>query len=340
MAFSANTKYGALIAALLPVAASVYQQGQSQHAKAQDQSERQRTQEEQQKESHRSADAASALALHEALQDDLPAAVLSTESPQAASSLKFCSQLFIGAAQLQVNPAAEQTNATLLAAISYRKQDGSRAACVCGAHFFESIQAEWFDQAKSSPAARERAHDRSSDVLSRRFLDGLRAAQNECFPQAAGKAAEELAAEVVHRDRARNPPSPPPPPRAAAECTVEKIEQPTGRVLVYIQIADESQRDGAAKLQRGLNAQPPFRAPGIEKVGAASSPSHAEVRYFYDDDRTAAAALTKSLNDGADKCGLPAAEARVRQFPQFQGRVAHGVLEIWYPQLAAGGHGS
>jgi len=343
MALSSNKKYGALLAALLPIAASVYQEGQNQRARTEQQLERQRAEDQLKADSNRAADAALAQTLQKSLQDALNEVDTSGHAVDAESMrLKLCQQIYFGASQLQVHPAAEMTNVTLLAALNFRKQDGTRAACMCGAKFFDNIQDEWNFQGKSSPSARALAHDRASLLLNDRFLAGLRSADNDCAPRPAGVdiVAVQHPAPSSDNIMVQAEASAVPPPLASAACEIRKIAQPSGRVLVYIQISDETQRAAAAQLQRGLNAQPPFAATGIQNVGTARAPNKAEVRYFYDDDADVADTLSKSLNASGGNCGLAVTDLQAKQLPQFQGRVAHGVLEVWFPKNSNGGKGA
>lgn len=106
--------------------------------------------------------------------------------------------------------------------------------------------------------------------------------------------------------------------------------QPAGNVaegrLVYVHIADETQRTKAVALQQELRKQG-FIVPGIENVGddkgrKATSPSAFEIRYFISDDKTHAEEINKTIATALNMTATPTLISGYnRTLP----------IEVWFP---------
>jgi hypothetical protein len=94
---------------------------------------------------------------------------------------------------------------------------------------------------------------------------------------------------------------------------------------VYLQIADEGQREAARGVQDYLLAQG-YNAPGIQKVGRKAPKSETQVRYFDPADHPAAARIAELLQS---KYGIRATPAHIRINKELPGQ-----LEIWFTQGA------
>jgi hypothetical protein len=112
---------------------------------------------------------------------------------------------------------------------------------------------------------------------------------------------------------------------AAATATVEGTAAPQAALTtVYLQIASESQRPDAVRLQQALRAQG-YKVPGIELTSTA--PNEAQVRYFY-------ATQTDTANQVADLVGRtlngpkPTTVSLAGRYRNLPG----GVMEFWFPR--------
>lgn len=93
---------------------------------------------------------------------------------------------------------------------------------------------------------------------------------------------------------------------------------------VYIQIANESQRDKAGQIRAKL-IEKNFLVPGIENVsGKAEVPKNTNVRFFNEQDRTAAETVVGILHSA----GITKAFA----YPVSGQKARPGTLEIWFSQ--------
>jgi len=111
--------------------------------------------------------------------------------------------------------------------------------------------------------------------------------------------------------------------------TLDRQAEATGEVApvqqlpprVYLQIFQEQQRETAKKIQ-GLLRGEGLLAPGIENVGAKSSPvTGTIVRYFNDADEAVAQRVRQILHDN----GLPQASVQ-----RFQLKANPGSIEVWF----------
>jgi hypothetical protein len=90
---------------------------------------------------------------------------------------------------------------------------------------------------------------------------------------------------------------------------------------VYLQIADEAQRQPARGVQDYLLSQG-YNAPGIEKVGRNAPHDFTQVRYFDPEDAKAAARVAELLQS---KYGILAKPSHIRINRELPGQ-----LEIWF----------
>lgn len=113
------------------------------------------------------------------------------------------------------------------------------------------------------------------------------------------------------------------------------IAKPVGkeRRRVFIQVPDAVSRSLAETFREAVNAQPPFKSPGIEVMGESRSPNRLQIRYAYSRDLDSATKLKNALDSG--RCGYPVSEkglAQLYPMPHLQGRTDPGVLEVWWPR--------
>lgn len=128
--------------------------------------------------------------------------------------------------------------------------------------------------------------------------------------------------------------TPLPPRETGATPRLCTIAPPLGatRRRVFIQVPDAVNRSLAERFRTAINAQPPFKSPGIEVVGDGRSPEVLQVRYAYAEDLDSAQKLKAALDSGA--CGYKAGDLKAELYPmpQLQGRTDRGVLEVWWPR--------
>ncbi len=97
------------------------------------------------------------------------------------------------------------------------------------------------------------------------------------------------------------------------------------RPLFYIQIASEAQRADATVIQR-LATERGYFAPGIENIsGKAGVPAVPEIRFFREEDRSAADGIAEILSQQ----GWP--EVKKVLIKKLEKRARPNLVELWYP---------
>jgi hypothetical protein len=99
-------------------------------------------------------------------------------------------------------------------------------------------------------------------------------------------------------------------------------------VRVYLQIADESQRQSAERLAVSLTGLG-YTVPGIERVASANAPSSPQLRFVYDEDAAEAERLRAVLSACKQPFTLQPA------MTQYRRHAARYSFEIWFPRMSA-----
>ena len=302
--WSNGTRSAALIAAMLPVAAGIFQEARQARERRVDQQQQQQALREQSRQEAERADRDAARVLLASFVE-LPADHAAGVDGIRMASDAFCTRLQFAAAQLSDQKLTPQTHAVMISALKLVERKGDRKVCDCADP--GAARQTWFGALKENI---ERTTDVSASVA---LIQEVRTAAAECT--------------------SKDPPLPQPLVVAPAPAPVNDCRLDasgfTERVRVFVQIPDEAARADAAAFLARVNAARPFKAPGVEMVGLDRSPKNLEIRYAYDQDRPAAVVLRQALN-GA--CQMSGSEPEILQIAQYQGRVDPRVLEVWWPK--------
>ncbi|MDB5967823.1 MAG: hypothetical protein JWQ90_273 [Hydrocarboniphaga sp.] len=363
----------AVLAAMSPVVAGIYQQSQQQRQhNEQRHTEQQTLQENKATRLKEASDRQHALDIQadKATAESLQAALVVAQPQETLSGRQlvttepeFCTRLFFAATQLGNQAIADRTRAILYAAMRLRRtSDEQLRVCQCSS---QARIGSWLGELQQMiPPQGNPAGDRLSSAV--------RSAIDECTPATAvaakptqiellqtqlkqvaaqrdvmllqlGAASQMVGSGGPSSGSSESPQSaspaapvattasPPPPP---APCLVDSPADNTSRIRVFIQVPDSDAKTDAEILRTALNAQAPFKSPGIETVGPQRSPQQLEIRYTYPADQPAARILEQALD--SKFCGGGGASAKLVYQPRFQGRADSGVLEVWWPKPAAG----
>lgn len=327
--WSNGTRSAALIAAMLPVAAGIFQEAQQARNRRAEQVQQREAQRERARQEAARADREAANVLLSSFVD-----LQSGTGSGTGASTGFCARLQFAASQLTDQKLTPQTHSVLIAALKLVDRSGQRTVCGCSDE--GPARQGWFGVLKGNIG-------RTSDVdSSAPLIQEVRSAEADCTPPpVVAMAPAPLPSPVPVPPPRRGshgaakpqpvpvPPPPPPPSATAPACRLDASGF-AERHRVFVQIPDDSVRGTAAEFVQAINDAPPFKAPGIQQVGAGRSPTRLEVRYAYDQDLAAARVLQVALS----ACGV-SGEPVLRQIAQYQGRVDPHVLEVWWPRPPA-----
>lgn len=388
--FGSNTRIVAVLAAMAPVVAGIYQQSQQErqrdeqrHAEQQALKESRAARDKEASERQRAlsvqADESTAAALQKALVVAQPQERW-VGSQRVVTEHEFCTRLMFAASQLVNQSVTDRTRAILYAAMRLRRSDDEQLrVCQCSSparidDWFGELEQMMPSQQEPAPKrlsaavryARDEcktaaatpgagasptdlAHLRAQLAKAQTDLDALRRRVSAELPEVSAAAPRGPSAAPKPRDGvpasgsapvAAVPAAPTAPPlampasapaAAPPACTIGRPAQGTPRIRVFIQVPQADDIADAEVLRAALNAQPPFKSPGIETVGASRSPRRLEIRYTYPADLPAAELVQQALASGRCGGGSAAADVRLAYQPRFQGRVDTGVIEVWWP---------
>jgi hypothetical protein len=107
-------------------------------------------------------------------------------------------------------------------------------------------------------------------------------------------------------------------------------QQQNGKGLIYIQVPSQSIKERIKNLPLDLTNNG-YKAPNIEVVGLSPSPNNAQIRYFFNDEKTKANALElqKKLNELGYKEFDP---KEVKYIKGYEKKVTPEMMEIWFPK--------
>ncbi|WP_428311061.1 hypothetical protein [Hydrocarboniphaga sp.] len=325
MALSKTSKTGLALGALLPVLASLYGEMQQQS---------------QQREQQQAA--RSELIKHqraEAVSRDLDTAKSLLNQIASESENSLCEHFYIASELVRLGGYSRATRRALISALRYQPEgegaDTQPRICECRGTLAQ-MRSSWRPTlgSTSSPAVIEemnRGLDQAEALCA--SPEQVAMAVPPPPPPPAAMPAP-LPPEPVIVGSAPPPapvqavPSPPPPENALPARCRQAPTPPAVPVRVYLQIADDSQREAAQQLAQQLNLHG-YAAAGVEKVGETASPKRAQLRYVYPEDRDEAERLLANL------LGCQARFALQPPMTQFRQRTPRYSFELWFPRLAA-----
>lgn len=331
MGFSARTKTGLAVTALLPVLASIYGEHQQQAAQRQQRREAAQRAEVLRSDQERLLDRASADALRGAIEAAIadPALRAAAGGEVAERAQALCLRLFMASELLRLGQYAGQTANVLAATLSYRLESGDPArpgaylACQCKATLRRIVDS--WKQPNSAPAP----------AL---FIQALDAADLACADAAPGTGAparEPLLDSL--RARALSPaPVRQAPPRAAVALAggcPAPAPQATGlRPRLFFHTPSRARDQPLFDCLSKELTQLGYRVEGLEAVRTA--PRAYEVRYVYAQAEAEARRLADNLAALGASCGEPWPPGqcpRLTAIPQYANRVLPNSLEVWLP---------
>lgn len=343
MAMSNTSKTGLALGALLPVLASLYSEYDKQNqVREQQQAARAELLKKQRGEAVvRDLDTAQKLLIQIATQDQK----------------SLCEQFYIASELVRLGTYSKATRHALLSALRYQPEQGESARpriCDCP-NTLEQMRVSW----------RPGLDNTASAAVISEMAGGLDDAAGLCPPPGQETAAADKKLPIGPESPAMSAPPPPaevpipgPLPRPEAPAAVapaapapaldvaadqlracnQADPPPVSTVRVYLQIADESQRPLAQRLQQRLVSLG-YAVPGIERVGTRA-PAKAQLRYVYAEDR--AEALRLQHNAGRRPAGgdcEPVFDLRP-PMAQYRLKTPQNSFELWFPNPAASATGS
>ena len=368
-----NRKLAVAITAALPVLLSVYQEGIKRHERTQEQSQQAQALAEQQAKSEEEADAATAQSLSVAFENAIAKdgrrphktgqAGAVTASGQGAASQAagagapasagasvadtgantFCSTYYFAAAQLLASPRGDQTLAALEAAMDLHTQvDLAPVICECSAQI-EDLKKLSYARPRSLGASRlgrGSEQEKLIEEMGQHIKDTSQACATFQHNGAAnvGNVAAPLpvpesrpARHMAGRPHALAMSAPAPQCTFPAMTAVNEADIDLG-TLIYVQVPGRDFAGSYNALASSLKAEGWNGVAAMEVVGR-NAPDTSQVRYVYDEDQGTANYLAHWLSSGDSLCRL-GPTVTPTPMPQYQGKVAPGVIEIWFARPA------
>jgi hypothetical protein len=312
MAWSGTSKAGLVLGAVLPVCTYVYteQQKQQDTRRQEYAAQAEALAQQHEQEGRRDVDTAQAL-------------LQQIGSYGSGESQRLCAYVYSASELLLQGGYSPRTSAVLVSALSYVPEDTADAQllpriCRCPKTLVQMLD-RWGPTSGKQIDAR----------LSAPVVLALGRAQQQCpaLPLVA-------AAEAAENQAPPAPPAPPPAAAAGTRCAAENLGRPAATVRVYLQIADEGQRDKAERLRR-LLTDAGYLVPGIERVEARTAPAQAQLRYVYEEDQTELVRLAGNLQQLRAACGAQPEFVRTGPLSRYRGKVIHNTFELWFPGAGA-----
>jgi hypothetical protein len=342
---SSGQKLGALLAAVLPLVASIYGQQAERRQRNQERAEELQVRVQAERKAEAAADAASAEQLNRAFQQ--------FASPVAeVDKLDLCATLHSSLELLRQSPPAPRTDAVAAAWLTYRPDDDDGSDLLVCKKCRRTIEfaARRFSVGRAVAADQPLPGERSAD-----FKKALSDADLECSSGPTSKVAEASPTPTASR-RASVEPTP---RRAGGSPTVSPAVQPTEPALatptaarlrpqlkrpdpgarIYIQVPDAETKARIQKARLALQTAG-YRVHDIEIVGERRAPKCPELRYVYAADKAEAEVLLSDLNnpenrDRLDTLNVPDQPAlpnfTLARMGRYAGRTLNRVYELWLP---------
>jgi len=336
--FGSATRITAILAAMTPVVAGIYQESQEAgQRRAQTYSDQKKIEEDRRRQAEES-DKQTARLLQNALVE-MPASSDAKQHLNVSPENIFCTKLYLASEQLRAEPESPRTLAVVSAAFKLKNTEGLLRVCACAKDY--ETRESWINSfVRADMESQER------DEVSQRFSQNLRDAKAECDDRDPKKGSLEILKEENKQLKQRlgeqskscpavkkaDPPLSSPP----SACAIQVPAGETRRLRVFIQTPNAEINPEAERLRTALNSHPPFKSPGIEIVGEKRSPSALQIRFTYEADRKAAEVIETALK--SDACGMEKVPVQLVPMPHMQGRTDPGVLEVWWPKSSARGN--
>jgi len=356
---SGNQKLGALVAAILPLVASIYGQQAQRLEQNQARIAEQQARADAERQAADTADTASAQQLNDAFKHLANLPLGTGPSPELCSTLHTSLEL------LRRNAPTPKTEAVVTAWLTYRVEaDGRRLVCDCK-RTIRIAAANWLPQTEQTQLQSSASADGKS--VHNDLIYALNAANTECIgtppptplaaelssPTPTGIPTERERKTPLERTATRSPgpqppqevaPPPPPPAPVAATPALPPptppfgLHRPAPGARIYFQVPDAETKDRIAAARSALE-QAGYSVSDVQVMGATRSPRCAELRYIYANDTAEANTLLEDLNTSvmlAQLYGSTQPDQKQRRFSlkrmsRYEGRVLNRVYEVWLP---------